>query len=294
MKQKKIGLALGGGAARGWAHIGIIRSLEKLGIKPDIIAGTSIGALVGATYVTGFMDEFEDWILQLNKRNLVGMLDLRFSGGMIHGKKLIDYLSNGMKDVNIEDIEMPYGAVATNLDNGEETWLREGDIINAVRASIALPGVFSPTHINNQWLSDGGLVNPVPVSLCRALGADYVIAIDLNARLLDGEHMSDNNIDSNGDDNPLQDLKKKRDNTSTESQDIPATIDVIHRSINIMTNRITSHRLEADPPELLLSPDLRTIGLFDFHKASTGIQIGRREVAKSSGKINDFIQLVRN
>lgn len=292
----KIGFALGGGAARGWAHIGIIKALEKQGIKPDIIAGTSIGALIGATYVTGFMDEFEEWITKLNKRTLLSMLDIRFSGGIIHGKKLIDYLSQGMKNVSIENLDIPYGAVATDLESGNEVWLREGHIIEAVRASIALPGLFSPVNINDIWLSDGGLVNPVPVSLCRALGADFVIAVDLNARLLDSKLI---NTDGNEEKSAtakndiLQSLKEKVSSNNAPKEEIPATMEVIHRSINIMTNRITRSRLAGDPPDLLFSPDLNDIGLFDFHKAKTGIQIGRREVVGYEKEINTFKQRVK-
>ncbi len=292
----KIGFALGGGAARGWAHIGIIRALEKQGIKPDIIAGTSIGALIGATYVTGFMDEFEEWITQLNKRTLLSMLDIRFSGGIIHGKKLIDYLSQGMKDVNIENLDIPFGAVATCLESGNEVWLREGHIIEAVRASIALPGLFSPVKINDSWLSDGGMVNPVPVSLCRALGADFVVAIDLNARLLDTKLInSAGNTEkpSGAKKDILQSLKDKVSGNSSSKEEVPATMEVIHRSINIMTNRITRSRLAGDPPDLLFSPDLNDIGLFDFHKAKTGIQIGRRDVVGSEKEIQLFKQRIK-
>ena len=180
----RIGLVLGSGSARGWAHIGAIRALEDAGIRPDIVCGASIGALVGAAYVAGELDRLETWVRSLKMQTVVSFLDFSLGGGLIKGEKLIDFFRAHFVDRDIRELERPYGAVATDLARGREIWLREGGVSDAVRASIALPGLFTPVAQNGAWLVDGGLVNPVPVSLARAMGADFIIAVDLNADLL--------------------------------------------------------------------------------------------------------------
>jgi NTE family protein len=180
---------LGGGAARGWAHIGAIRALEEAGIKPDVVCGTSIGALVGAVYANGDLDWLEDWVGKLTWQTVVRLLDLRFSGGLLGGRKVIDLFARQFNGRAIDDLRMPFTAVATELDTGREVWLREGGVVDAVRASIAIPGIFTPIWHDGVWLVDGGLSNPVPVSAARAMRADTVIAIDLNHDILNGRDL---------------------------------------------------------------------------------------------------------
>ncbi len=177
----KIGLALGGGAARGWAHIGVLKALIDAGIKPDIVAGTSIGAVVGGCYVAGHLDAIEDFARDLTRRRVFGYLDFNFAGtGLISGQRLCERLDRHLGSKNIEDLERKFVAVATEIGSGHEIWLSRGRLVDAVRASYALPGIFKPVKIDNRWLFDGALVNPIPVSVCRALGARYVIAVNLN------------------------------------------------------------------------------------------------------------------
>ncbi|WP_183727254.1 MULTISPECIES: patatin-like phospholipase family protein [Paraburkholderia] len=185
----RVGLVLGGGAARGWAHIGAIRALEEAGIKPDVVCGTSIGALVGAVYANGDLDWLEDWVGKLTWHTVVRLLDLRFSGGLLGGRKVIDLFARQFNGRAIDDLRMPFTAVATELDTGREVWLREGGVVDAVRASIAIPGIFTPIWHDGVWLVDGGLSNPVPVSAARAMRADTVIAIDLNHDILNGRDL---------------------------------------------------------------------------------------------------------
>ncbi|NIE65068.1 patatin-like phospholipase family protein [Burkholderia sp. Ax-1719] len=185
----RVGLVLGGGAARGWAHIGAIRALEEAGIKPDVVCGTSIGALVGAVYANGDLDWLEDWVGKLTWQTVVRLLDLRFSGGLLGGRKVIDLFARQFNGRAIDDLRMPFTAVATELDTGREVWLREGGVVDAVRASIAIPGIFTPIWHDGVWLVDGGLSNPVPVSAARAMRADTVIAIDLNHDILNGRDL---------------------------------------------------------------------------------------------------------
>ncbi|WP_322009580.1 patatin-like phospholipase family protein [Paraburkholderia sp. J12] len=188
-RTRRIGLVLGGGAARGWAHIGAIRALEEAGIKPDVVCGTSIGALVGAVYANGDLDWLEEWVGKLTWQTVVRLLDLRFSGGLLGGRKVIDLFAHQFNGCAIDDLGMPFTAVATELDTGREVWLRDGGVVDAVRASIAIPGLFTPIWHDGVWLVDGGLSNPVPVSAARAMRADCVIAVDLNHDILNGRDL---------------------------------------------------------------------------------------------------------
>ena len=179
-----VGLALGSGSARGWAHFGVLHALREAGVSPDIICGTSIGSLVGATYAAGEMDEFESWVLGLGKRKVFGFMDFNLGGGLLKGEKIIDFWRENFVQETMEELGAPFGCVATDLQTGAEVWLRKGSIAEAVRASIALPGLFTPVMREGRLLVDGGLVNPVPVSLARAMGADIVIGVDLNADIM--------------------------------------------------------------------------------------------------------------
>ncbi|MEA2690982.1 MAG: hypothetical protein QOJ16_369 [Acidobacteriota bacterium] len=177
----RIGLALGGGSARGWAHVGVLRGLAEMGITPDVIAGTSAGALVGAAYVCGKLDDFERWIGGLVWSDAASYLDFGLVGGLIKGKKLFKFFGNHIADQPIETLPMPFGAVATDLETGAEVWMKEGSLFEAVRASISVPGLLRPVLHEGRWCVDGGLVDPVPVAFCRSLGADLVIAVDVNS-----------------------------------------------------------------------------------------------------------------
>ena len=181
---RRIGLALGGGAARGFAHIGVIRTLVAKGFKPDIIAGTSIGAVVGGCYAAGKLDEFEEWARSLTRRGVLGYLDVSLGGsGLISGGRLAEQLTEAVGDVTIEDLPLRFAAIATEIGTGHEIWLTRGRLADALRASYALPGIFPPVQVGERWLVDGALVNPVPVSAARALGARLVIAVNVNTDL---------------------------------------------------------------------------------------------------------------
>jgi NTE family protein len=286
----QIGLALGGGSARGWAHIGVIRALADAGIEPDIVCGTSIGALVGAAYVDGDLDRLETWVRSLKPQTVVSFLDFSLNGGLIKGDKLIGFFRSHFVDRDIRELARPFGAVATDLRRGREVWLREGPVTDAVHASIALPGLFTPVQRNGSWLVDGGLVNPVPVSLCRAMGADVVIAVDLNADLL-GRHLKAKPAKVGAKRSPaapetLTDTVMARIQTGMSQLGInprdaagpPAMLDVLASSINIMQVLITRSRLAGEPADVLITPMLADLELMAFHRADVAIEAGRRAV----------------
>jgi NTE family protein len=279
----RIALALGGGSARGWSHIGVIRALEEAGIRPDIVCGTSIGALVGAAHAAGRLDDLERWVVSLRVRDVLSYMDFNISGGVLKGTRLMAYLRSHWEDRPIEDLPMPFAAVATALDTGSEVWLRSGPVLEAVRASIALPGLFTPVRIDGRWLVDGGLVNPVPVSLARAMDADIVIAVDLASDLL-GRHLQaslEPDIPTSGN----EWLRRMRASladylpapTPIELR-LPSALDVMASSLNIMQVRITRSRMAGDPPDALIAPRMAHFGLMDFHRAAEAIDIGRGAV----------------
>jgi NTE family protein len=286
----RIGLALGGGSARGWAHIGVIRALKDAGIEPDIVCGTSIGALVGAAYVDGDLDRLETWVRSLKLQTVVSFLDFSLGGGLIKGNKLIDFFRSHFVDRDITDLERPFGAVATDLRRGREIWLRDGPVTEAVHASIALPGLFAPVLRDGSWLVDGGLVNPVPVSLCRAMGADIVIAVDLNTDLL-GRHLKPKPPTSSRKRTPaapetladsvmahIQNGISHLGINHTGAAGPPAMLDVLASSINIMQVLITRSRLAGEPADVMITPMLANVALMEFHRADFSIEAGKRAV----------------
>lgn len=295
MKRPRIGLALGSGSARGWSHIGVIRALEEAGLAPDMVCGTSIGAVVGAAYADGQLDRLETWVKTLTWQSVVALLDLKLDGGLIEGKRLLEFFRAEFHDKDIAALGKPYAAVATELLSGREVWLREGSVLDAARASMALPGLFSPKWHGGRLLVDGGLVNPVPVSLCRAMGADLVIAVDLNWDLLNRHALAARDEEPPppaGDAAPLAgpfasllgmlpaSLGQLRSSASPANP-LPPMADVLSMSLNIMQLRITRSRLAGDPADVMIRPRLASLALMDFHQAETAIAEGRRAAERA-------------
>ena len=288
----KIALALGSGSARGWAHIGVIKALEELDIHPQIICGTSIGALVGSMYALDQLDTLKTWILKLDKREIVKYLDVSLltGGGFVEGQYLIDFFRKKMGDKHIEQLEKKFACVATDLETGLEKWLQSGSTLDAVRASMALPGLFTPVHKDDRWLVDGGLVNPVPISVCRALGADKVIAVNLNGDIV-GKHLQTGTIpersifDVIGERSIITNLalqmKGSFPSWFEEKPKEPGLFDVLASSINIMQDRITRSRMAGDPADVLLAPRLADIGLMEFDRAAEAIAAGELAVQEN-------------
>lgn len=277
-----VGLALGGGSARGWAHIGVLRALDAAGIRPDLVCGTSIGALVGAAWAAGELERFAAWVLAMRVKDVVSFMDLGLSGGFLKGERLMEFVRRSFVDRPIEDLPVPFAAVATALQTGAEVWLRSGSTVDAVRASIALPALFTPVMRDGVMLVDGGLVNPVPVSLARAMGAELVIAVDLSSDLL-GRHLRTDARSSSAP-SPVSDwLRRLQDSlgiepAATAKQRVPSLLDVVASSLNVMQVRIARSRLAGDPADAMIAPRLAHLGLLDFHRAQEAIEEGARAV----------------
>jgi NTE family protein len=314
-RKPRIGLALGSGSARGWAHIGAIRALEERGVRPDMVCGSSIGALVGAAYASGQLDKLEQWCTSLAWTTVVRLMDLSWSGGLIRGARLFNLFNTILDDVDIDQLPVPYGAVATELGSGREIWLRHGKMLDAVRASCALPGIFRPAVRDGVLLVDGGLVNPVPVSMCRALGADIVIAIDLSWGKLGVYRERDRGREKGPQDRALPDgtvempvaprempgwlgrlgrgwmarTAKKAEEQAREQIRMPSIMEVFTTSLDIVEMRVARSRLSGDPADVLLTPLLPGFRTMDFHRASEAIEEGRAAVERMAPLIEQVI-----
>ncbi|WP_169569989.1 patatin-like phospholipase family protein [Sneathiella limimaris] len=288
MAAPRIGIALGSGVARGWAHIGVLRRLEKEGIKPDLICGTSIGAVVGGLYLAGELEQLEEWARSLGRISLFRFLDLRLRGGsLISGRKLFRLIDDAIGDTQIEDLPIPFAAITTELGTGHEIWVRKGHLGSAINASYALPGLFAPEQIDGRWLIDGALTNPVPVSVCRALGARLVIAVNLNADVFGMTNVGENESSLGADESdegflsavsPINIMKHRFfDKEGTE----PSMFGVMMSALNIVQDRLSRSRLAGDPPDVTIAPRLAHRGLLEFDKADEMIREGEHAVERS-------------
>ncbi|RUR17215.1 patatin-like phospholipase RssA [Legionella sp. km535] len=285
----KVGLALGSGSARGWAHIGVIKALVQLGVRIDCVAGCSIGSLIGALYARGTLDAFERWVLQLDRRKMSKLIDLNvIGGGLISGSKLMNFFKEFGLDGTIEELKIPFSAVATDLNTGREVWLNKGSLMPAIRSSISLPGLFTPLRHEHRWLVDGGLVNPVPISLCRAMGADLVIAVNLNHELLRPDRSV---TDQSGMFSILSLRLEQLLKRILGYNEGPGYYDVLTKSIKIMQDRITRARAAGDPADLTLIPHLSGIALHDFHQAEDAITEGMSCVSREKMNILQLVGL---
>ena len=303
MTRAKIGLALGGGVARGWAHIGVLRTLDKAGIRPDIVVGTSMGAVAGGCYVGGKIDQLEDFARALTRRKVFGFLDFNLSGsGLISGDRLNDLLRFHFGQQTIEELDRKYVAVATEISTGHEVWLSHGPIAEAMRASYALPGIFRPVKLSGRWLFDGAIVNPIPVSVCRAMGADIVIAVNLQHDVFGkGSVLTDNRI---GTETIVAEPVAIAENAKGggalrllhrqffgDGGDTPGISTVMLEALNITQDRIARSRLAGDPPDFTITPRLGGFGVFDFHRAGELIEQGRLAAERALADIHHGVSV---
>ena len=291
-----LGVALGSGSARGFAHIGVLKALQEMKIYPRVISGCSVGAFVGGAYIANNLESLEQWVCQLKWKEVLSFFDFNFSGGgIIMGERFSRFMAEYLGEKNIQDFDIRFGAVSTELTTGREVWFQEGLLHDAVRASMSLPGLFAPVRINNQMLADGGIVNPVPVSICRAMGARIVLAVNLNNDVI-GKHFVNkprtipfkwsaeiSESDDNETQNPLKQrlikgLKQSMNavfpNRHEHKVKMPNMFDILASSVNIMQDRITRSRMAIDPPDILLEPCLSHVGWLEYYRADECIQEG--------------------
>ncbi len=303
-RRPRIGLALGGGVARGWAHIGVLRALSKYGIEADVVCGSSVGALAGGVYLAGKLDALEEWARSLSRMKIVSYLDLRIraGGGLISGNRLVQEMHQHLGDLSIEDLPRPFLATATDLVTGHEVWLQRGGLVDATRASFSLPGVFPPVQVDGRWLVDGALVNPVPVSCCRALGAQMVIAVNLSADILgkarrpgaaiptaagfDLLKLIDEGIPEAPKPSGIGALARR---LFRRDYDGPSVFGVMVSSLGIITDRITRSRLAGEPPDVHITPRLGHIGLVEFDRAEDCIREGEAAVERVLPELHDAL-----
>jgi NTE family protein len=299
----QIGLALGSGVARGWAHIGVLSVLEQAGLKPDIVAGTSIGALIGAAYLSGHLPDLEAWALKLNRTKLSRMFDFQLGGGgLIAGRRVMQALHPDMLALAIEDLPVPFICVATDLANGHEVWLRSGSLVEALRASYAVPALFPPINIEGRWLIDGALANPIPVSVCRAMGAHLTIAVNLSGEAF-GESPADDVLDipgtandgvQNGEGADAEQMPALRMQFLRQffrrSNGEPSTFAVMARTLYIVQDRIARSRLAGDPPDLMIFPRVAGVGILEFHRARESIAAGEVAMRAALPKLRQLVR----
>jgi NTE family protein len=299
-KPFSIGLALGAGGARGWAHIGVIEALRELKVPIDIVCGCSSGALVAASYASGRFEPLAELARSMTLLKMASFFDFSMDGGgLIEGRNVLKFFEEHVEDADIEACAVKFGAVATELNSGREIWFTRGSILDAVRASIALPGLMTPMLVNNRWLVDGTLVNPLPASLCWAMGADVVIAVNLSGDLA-ARAAAPVNAEE---DAPAEAAKgaswlaQLREmlpidfgdaaKAAAEATGIarPSYLEVLANSSLVMHNFITRVRLAVDPVDVLIAPAVDAIGVLEFHKAEAAIEAGRAAVLAQEGAI---------
>ncbi len=294
-----IGLALGGGAARGWAHIGILRVLEEAGLAPQVVTGTSIGAVVGGCWAAGKLDDLESFARGMTKRLVFTLMDFSLAGrGLITGDRLGRRLEEGLEGLRVEGLAHRFAAVATEIGTGHEIWVTEGDLAKSMRASYAIPGIFEPVKIGDRWLVDGVLVNPIPVTTARALGADFVVAVNLHSDVFSRativhSHGAEREIEP-GECEPATTPRRmlfgagmfKRSQGPRE-EGAPGIASVMMDAFNITQDRIARSRLAGDPPDVMIGPKLGHVGLMEFHKAEEAIAVGREAGKRLLPEIRD-------
>ncbi|RBI87509.1 hypothetical protein DRV85_00830 [Rhodosalinus halophilus] len=282
-QKRKLGLALGSGGARGWAHIGAIRALEEIGVEPDVIAGCSMGAVVGAAWAAGKLDALEEFARNMTRAAFLAHFDLRLTGGgLVRGRAIMEALEEmGLPD-RFEKLDRPFIAVATDMSTGHEVWMQDGSLLDAVRGSIAIPGFFAPHHVEGRWLLDGGVINPVPSSACRALGADITIAINPNGRddgrIWAPDAASEGFFDRLGEAGLIAQLPpalREFWTTREPRPEPPNYFEVVSAAIDILTEYLRKTRAASDPPHFALELDLRHITFIEMFRAAEAIEAGR-------------------
>lgn len=308
-----VGLALGSGGAKGWAHIGVLRALEEENIEISYIAGTSIGAVVGAFYAIDELDVLEKYAYHLDWKTIVSLLDLSFpSQGLLDGDKVYNLLAEHLLEYRIEDTRIPFRCISTNLNTRQAVCMERGLLVDAVRASLSMPGVFTPFQKEGNILVDGGLINPIPTDVVKEMGAEIVIAVDLNNSIspVEAPHLPgvrcsvqqypDSQLETEEPNTVLaklgqtyvevqETLQHKIEQWMPSENPTLNIFDIIGNSINILERELARSNIDSHPPDLLIEADLRQVGIFDFHQATPAITAGYTQMKH---KLDELKQLL--
>jgi NTE family protein len=281
LKGKKVSLVLGSGGARGLAHIGVIRTLEANGAQIDAIAGSSMGALVGGIHAAGQLQAYEDWVCGLEQSDVLSLVDWTFSGGgLIKGRRIINKLEELVGDLDIRDLKMDFTAVSVDIDQGREVWLDRGPLFDAIRASIAIPGIFTPHRYRNRTLVDGGLLNPIPVAPTLRCMTDLTVVVDVNGPADQQESKSPAKEKKEAADagvwDKLKDFVDGFSSDKTPSDNQPGLVAVMLRSLDTMAAAITRQQLAIFQPDLLVRIPKNACMVHEFHRAREVIDLGAR------------------
>ncbi|MGQ9866261.1 MAG: patatin-like phospholipase family protein [Pseudanabaenaceae cyanobacterium] len=314
---KKLGIALGSGGARGWAHIGVLRALAQAEIPVHCVAGASIGALVGGVYAAGGLQDLATFARNLTWRDVVSYFDVVFPrSGLLDGNRIYELLSEQTRHLTIEECPIPFACVATDLGTGTEVCFRTGSLVDAIRASISIPGVFTPFPKDGVYLTDGGIVNPVPVSLLAEMDAEVTLAVNLNARSAlpaanpsapaAAEAAEEAELTAEeGEPSLLQQWRQTYASWQETLQSTvqakleawlpsptaePTIFETIGATLNLMEQQIAQARLAECPPDWLLEPDLQTVGIFDFHCAADLMRAGYRATQTVLPQLRDRLR----
>ena len=312
---KKVGLALGSGGARGWAHIGVLQELHKLGIKPHCLAGTSIGSIAGTLYATNTLDLAEDLALNLNWKDVAQLfLEVNFlRSGLVSGKNFMKLLQDIIPARSFSELSYPLAIVATDLNSEREVVFKEGDLFNAIRSSISIPGVFTPVEHEGSYLVDGGLTNPLPISACRAMGADKIIAIDINLRSppknesiqsAKPEETEEEKDHSSALESlktsiskllpqlqtPVSETFQRWFNTPDKPNESLSIMDVLTRSFRLGENELTRNTIKLNSPDILIQPAVGDIKTLEFYRGKEAIEAGRAAVLEKKDELETLMK----
>ena len=287
VKTKNVALALSSGGARGLAHIGAIEELEAQGYQISSIAGCSMGALIGGVYAAGKLNEFREWMKTIDRKKMLGLIDFSLSlNHIVKGTRIIEAIMEFVPDVNIEDLPIPYCAVATDLKAGREVLFRKGSLFKAIRASISLPSFYEPVTINDMILIDGGIINPLPLNRVKRHSGDILVGVDV----------SGHDYKAQWDElHRLTEMQKCDKSLKTKILDmlIPDNLEfnyytVLSRASSLMIRQNSILMAQLMKPDMLIDVQMNRYGTFDFDKSEKLIAIGRQKATTAIGKFEDY------
>jgi len=272
--KKSVALVLGSGGARGYAHIGVIDALEAQGYEITSVSGSSMGALIGGLYACGKLEAYREWVLSFDILDILKLVDFSFGGsGIIRGDKVFDSISEMIGEVKIEELSIPFTAVATDIKLQKEVWFQKGSLLDAIRASIAIPSIFTPKKINGRLYVDGGVLNPLPTVPLLASESDLTIAVNLNGeKSYRAQEIRASKPDS---------IKEKavsfiREKIFSQEEGALDAIKILSATVEAMQNRITRYELAAHMPDITVTIPANVCDFYDFHQAKEVVAYGKK------------------